>query len=101
MEERSCSRFLYKRSIGFQDSHIIISTRFGHFKFESQNMKHFVYTGVQPNLLLGFSFVKIRKAFTAILLVSYLQTVCVVAQHKGDEICETLPSEIHLIKGEL
>lgn len=34
-----------------------------------------------------------------ILFLIYLQVFAVTGQHRGDEICETLPSEIHLIKG--
>lgn len=34
-----------------------------------------------------------------ILLISCLEIICVNGQQKGDEVCETLPSEIHLIKG--
>lgn len=57
--------------------------------------------GVQPRQSQGSAgYGTIRKALTAILLVIYLQAIFVVGQHKGDEICETLPSEIHLIKGE-
>lgn len=34
-----------------------------------------------------------------VLLVAYSQLITVNGQQKGDEVCETLPSEIHLIKG--
>lgn len=34
-----------------------------------------------------------------ILFIAYLQLNTVNGQQKGDEVCETLPSEIHLIKG--
>lgn len=65
-------------------------------------MRRLVYAArVQPNWSQGLLTGKIRTAFTVILLVIFLQTIFVVGQHKGDEICETLPSEIHLIKGEL
>lgn len=34
-----------------------------------------------------------------VLFVAYSQLITVNGQQKGDEVCETLPSEIHLIKG--
>lgn len=34
-----------------------------------------------------------------VLFVTYSQLITVNGQQKGDEVCETLPSEIHLIKG--
>lgn len=34
-----------------------------------------------------------------VLLVAYSQLIMVNCQQKADEVCETLPSEIHLIKG--
>lgn len=39
------------------------------------------------------------SSMVIIVLVGCLELIGVSGQQKGDEVCETLPSEIHLIKG--
>lgn len=42
---------------------------------------------------------KLLKVLVTLALV-LLTEICVVhSQQRGDEVCETLPSQIHLIKG--
>lgn len=38
--------------------------------------------------------------FWMIIILINLQARVVIGQQRGDEVCETLPSEIHLTKGE-
>lgn len=41
----------------------------------------------------------LKWSFLLISAIIYHQIITVNGQHKADEVCETLPSEIHLIKG--
>lgn len=34
-----------------------------------------------------------------VLFIGCIHVITINAQQKGDEVCETLPSQIHLIKG--
>lgn len=42
---------------------------------------------------------KLLKVLVTLALVLVTEIFTVHSQQRGDEICETLPSEIHLIKG--
>ncbi len=42
---------------------------------------------------------KLLKVLVTLALVLLTEIIVVHSQQRGDEICETLPSEIHLIKG--
>lgn len=41
----------------------------------------------------------LMSSMVIIVLVACFELIGVSGQQKGDEVCETLPSEIHLIKG--
>lgn len=40
------------------------------------------------------------SSMLVILFIACFHVITTNAQQKGDEVCETLPSEIHLIKGD-
>lgn len=42
---------------------------------------------------------KLLKILVTLALVVVTEIISVHSQQRGDEICETLPSQIHLIKG--
>lgn len=45
-----------------------------------------------------------HTASTSMLIIAFVACIHVITangQQKGDEVCETLPSEIHLIKGKV
>lgn len=43
---------------------------------------------------------KLLTPMLVIIFITCLKLITVNGQQKGDEVCETLPSEIHLIKGD-